>query len=239
MEISVSFWGLKTEHMFTDLHVYKTIKETCMFALTICFLQTKPLTSWDYDEFRPISRGLHMLPLDQIINTHILSFHLWQRRYIHPLMQQILLYRVTWGRHVTLYMAFPHLKWFRVEFNYLSSSFFICLPPIHPQYTARIKHTCHVKAQLKCCSLNLNCSSLLSAANLGHLKFLNNARSWFAAKEKKKIHNHFQTKWTVFHALVVSAHASSCRASSKCAVMEVESTLFWHNYRPILFHLLQ
>lgn len=38
MEIIVS---LKTEHMFTDLHMSNTIKVTCMLALTICSQKTE------------------------------------------------------------------------------------------------------------------------------------------------------------------------------------------------------
>lgn len=38
MEISVS---LKTEHMFTDLHMSNTIKVTCMLAVTICSRKTE------------------------------------------------------------------------------------------------------------------------------------------------------------------------------------------------------
>lgn len=35
----------------------------------------------------------------------------------------------------------------------------------------------------------------------------------------------------------VSPHALSPRTRSKCAAAVVQSTLFWHNYGPILFHL--
>ncbi len=60
---------------------------------------------------------------------------------------------------------------------------------------------------------------------------------WLYFIQQQKIHNPTETKWTLFQVLCDSPHALSPHTRSKCAVAEVESTLFWHNYGPILFRL--